>query len=423
MAETTREEKEQLNKLKELIEQRLGWGAAEFWTHYQFEELQENILHKTNVSLSPNTLKRFFGKIKSDSSASKTTKNTLAEFVGYSNFSDFINKNTKNTPHFNRLDWLTGLLRNKYVRYTFLLGIVIFSIFLITVLVQQQKQKKDLKSAVFKQVYDSGTVPFTQIFRYSFDRKVKDTIYFNEFNKGNIPLSTTDSIFSWIHFVPGYREVRFITDNEILCNSSYLVRTDGWLCIFPWGGWQPRKYISLNECETYLTVSDEVLQKNNIDLEEDGNWIHYFNAQEYNVPGTDFSLETRIQNKLKTGQQQCQDAIITIECETYKFKIHFTQLGCQRFAELTLGDEYYSGTQNDLTKLTLDMNEWQDIRITVKDKILSVFNKDKLLLERQFDGSPGNITMLQYSFRGNGMADHITLKNGEGNVTYIDDFR
>ena len=423
MAKRAKNENEELKELRSLIEKKLRWGASGSWTHYQFEELQEIIQQDTGISLSPNTLKRFFDKIKSETSASKTTKNTLAQFVGFKSYTDFLQKHGKRS---NLKFDIHGSDNKRQIRiFTISLYVVLLLVVLFFVIKNKdfgKSKELDFKNASFSQVYESGTVPFTQIFKYQVDPEITDTIFFNELFKGNIALSTHDSVFSWIHFVPGFRQVRFLKNESILWESNYMVETDGWLCIFPFGGWRPRKYISLNDSRNVLTVTDEMLEENKIDLEDDGDYIHYFNAQNYDVPGSNFILETSIQNQLKTGFQQCQDAIITIECETFNFKIHFTQLGCQKFAELSLGEEYFNGTQNDLTRLTFDMNDWQKIKIMSENQTLSIFSNGDLLITKKYSGNPGNISMLHYSFRGNGMVDDILLKHGDGTIAYSENF-
>jgi len=409
--------------LKLQIEEKMAWGPALSWIHHQFEELSERINNETGVLLSVNTLKRFFGKISSDSSPGKTTLNTLSQFCGFESFYDFAENRNKNgqakiptvKPKKKRL--------NKNVRF---FGIFILPVIILTagsiLLYKYIERENNFRIVEFSQAYDSGFVPFTQIFKYDVDPLLTDSIYFNEYFKRFESLSTRDSVFSWMHFVPGFRKVRFSTNNRILWESTYMVKTRGWLFIFPWGGMEPRKYIPLDGSNGYLTVSNELLEKNRIDLEKEEGWVYYFNAQFFDVEGTDFTMETSLRNKLKTGFQQCQDAIIAVECELFTFEVHFTQTGCQKFAKLILGDEHYGGIQNDLTKLTLNLNEWQDVTLSSKNGIFSVYNNNKLLIEKEYRGTPGNVTMFRYSFRGNGQVDEITLINGDGEVCYSENF-
>ncbi|HLL96116.1 MAG TPA: hypothetical protein VK404_14140, partial [Spirosoma sp.] len=53
---------------RRLIEQKVGWGSSEHWQNRDFEQLGEQILVETGVSLSISTLKRLWGRIRYDSS-------------------------------------------------------------------------------------------------------------------------------------------------------------------------------------------------------------------------------------------------------------------------------------------------------------------------------------------------------------------
>jgi hypothetical protein len=413
-----------IEQLKKAVEQKLGWGQGLDWTHQQYEEFCERINSETKILLSINTAKRFFGKIQSSSLPGKTTLNTLARFCGFESFYDF----AENSSGFNNIK--SSSEPKKKVRSEFLmnrkptlviLAVILFSI--LSFLLYNMYYKKELISKMrFSQTWEEGFVPFTQIFKYHIPPGFSDSIHFNEYFKGSISVSTEDSVFSWMHFVPGYRKVRFTSGKKVLWESSYIVKTRGWLFIFPWGGLEPRKYISLDNCKNYLTISDELLAKNKIDLEQDGGWVHYFNAQNFNAEGTDFMLSTTFMNPIKTGIQQCQDVIISVECETFEFRLHFTQTGCQKFAEINMGNENFGGIQNDLSSLTFEMDQWQTISIKSKNGILSVSNPDKKIFEKAYSGKPGKVTGLRFSFRGNGLVDEISIFNDKEERVFHDNF-
>jgi hypothetical protein len=412
-----------IDGLKRCVEEKLGWGPGNEWTHQQYEELCDRINSETKILLSTNTVKRFFGKIQSNSLPGKTTLNTFARFCGFESYYDFAEKNTEYpnshqiTP--GKIRFFNPYNNKKLVLIaTFIAVILASAIFIFT---NYQKEKL-LEQMQFSQTWKEGFVPFTQIFKYQVSPAFSDTIHFIEHSKGGIALSTQDSIFSWMHFVPGFRKVSFTSGNRILWENTYMVKTRGWLFIFPWGGLEPRKYISLDSCKSYLTVSDELLNKNKIDLVQDGGWAHYFNAQNFNAEGTDFTLSTTFRNPIKTGTQQCQNVIVSVECETFEFRLHFTQTGCQKFAEINMGNEIFGGIQNDLTSLTFEMDQWQTISINSKNGILSVSNHDKKIFEKAYSGKPGKVTGLRFSFRGNGLVDQVALFNGQGERVYFDDF-
>jgi hypothetical protein len=412
---------DQLDRLRQLTKARSNLGPWEHWSHHQYECLRELIHQDTGVLLSTNTLKRVFGKIPSDSTASKSTLNTLAKYCGYADFVGFLKNTSGKTQSAQNLE----KKKNKSPVNHPVLLISVGSLLILLVIflgIRECRFHKALELAEITPAYEGGAVPFTQIYHYKFNPRALDSIYFREYEKGRIGLSTRDSVFSWVHFIPGYREVRFFARGKEIWKDSYMVRSDGWILISPWGSLEPRKYISLSDSSGTLGVSRDLLAKNEIDLSDDGGWVHYFNMKEYGVDGSAFSFQAKFRNKLTLGFQQCQDVIIRLECEQVLLTTHFTQLGCQKFAELSLGNERYEGEKHDLTALTLDFNEWQDIRIVVKDRHFRIYHDTQLLLDKELNTKPGKLTGLHFSFRGLGEVDDILIQDSQNQPVYSENF-
>ena len=57
-------EKQYLERCRQRIEEKVGWGPGNEWQNQDFEALSKRILKETKVSLSVSTLKRVWGKIR-----------------------------------------------------------------------------------------------------------------------------------------------------------------------------------------------------------------------------------------------------------------------------------------------------------------------------------------------------------------------
>jgi hypothetical protein len=70
------------------------------WTNSDFIRLSNILYKKTQVQISPNTLKRIFGKIKTDARyyPQKATRDALAQYVGFADWSKFINAQPAQQP-------------------------------------------------------------------------------------------------------------------------------------------------------------------------------------------------------------------------------------------------------------------------------------------------------------------------------------
>ena len=74
-----------INIIIRKIEKKLNWKKVSLWTDNEFKKLSLLILEETSISISPQTLKRLFGKVKykDDYTTQPATKDALARFLGY----------------------------------------------------------------------------------------------------------------------------------------------------------------------------------------------------------------------------------------------------------------------------------------------------------------------------------------------------
>lgn len=85
-------EKVNIEKCRQRIEEKIGWGSSAEWQNQDFEALSERIFRETKVSLSASTLKRLWGKIRYEGTPNISTLNALAQFIGYENWRAFTSK-------------------------------------------------------------------------------------------------------------------------------------------------------------------------------------------------------------------------------------------------------------------------------------------------------------------------------------------
>ncbi len=82
-----------LKRLRKAVEKTFGKSIL---TQTDCEHLTHDVINKTNVRLSQQTLRRFFGLVASASSASISTLNSLCQFAGYKDWVSFIQAKQKN---------------------------------------------------------------------------------------------------------------------------------------------------------------------------------------------------------------------------------------------------------------------------------------------------------------------------------------
>ncbi len=72
-----------------MVEEKLGWGSSNTWSHNDFLEASEKISQDSGIPLSVSTIKRIWGKVKYDGSPTTATLNALVIYLGYENWRTF----------------------------------------------------------------------------------------------------------------------------------------------------------------------------------------------------------------------------------------------------------------------------------------------------------------------------------------------
>jgi hypothetical protein len=78
-----------IRQVKQLCEEKTGWGDSDLWDNQDFLELSKMIFDQTGTALSHITLKRIWGKVRYDSLPRTNTLNTIVQFLGYWNWREF----------------------------------------------------------------------------------------------------------------------------------------------------------------------------------------------------------------------------------------------------------------------------------------------------------------------------------------------
>jgi len=100
-----------------------------------------------------------------------------------------------------------------------------------------------------------------------------------------------------------------------------------------------------------------------------------------------------------------------------------TPKGCSSEAKAQFGETILNGKTNDLSNLGMDVKEWQDVEIIVKDKKVTIRINNTEVLTTQYQQSSGMITGLGFISNGLPEVDSVSLKTLDGKDIYLNDFQ
>ncbi|QMW03309.1 hypothetical protein [Spirosoma foliorum] len=408
-----------LLRCKQLIEQKLDWGAGETWTSVDFENLQQRILDETGVSLSASTLRRIWGRVDYQHLPSNTTLNTLAQFAGYSDWRTFIRaqlpqelpptpveplpmkSGTKPAINWVKLSWMVGL-----VVAVVLIGLVAFD---------QKQPQLNAEQYHFSSKPLTRSIPNSIIFTYDASASPTDSVYIQQ--SWNPRLRTlvdkNGQTHTSIYYEPGYYRAKLIVGKQIVQEHPLLIPTDGWLGT-----------IATNPVPVYLKSSDYIrpdrlqlpiagVQQKNVPLQPDVPMVKYFNVGNFkSVPITNFSFSSDVRNDYGEGAATCQLTWVELITDDMPITIPLSTKGC--VSELTLldGTHMISGKKTDLSRLGVDFANWVNVSCKSDGHKLYYHVNGELAYETALPQKKVSIVGIAYGFKGTGAVKNINLQAG-----------
>ncbi|WP_373060140.1 hypothetical protein [Zunongwangia sp. H14] len=416
------------------IEQKLNWVESQSWKETDFLRLSEIISEQTEISISPHTLKRLYGKIKykKQYNPQRATKDALVKFLGFKDWTEFTSLHeaeiSHEAPQNKRQLWER---KNIKVGVLVLIILVLF-IFLIQRFDKQvnnfEQQNPEL---VWFKIKDSiGYVPNTVSVRYDIQKLVSDSLYidFDFTHPINGPeivkLKKQRSFYNYTFQIPGYYHISLNNNDRELATKNVLVMSQNWDSYFfpeikP-GRWLDNK-IQSPKSTGYLYYSPEDLAEKGFNIKS----VFYIDHQlfrEFGISGDNFEMEVRFKNSEETGGITCYDFLTNLYCE--KNLIYFTlmEIGCSGYSGIKVGNTEMTGGEENLSSFTFNYRRWNIFHVVVKEKKVRAYINNKLIYSGSYQSPNGDIVGLEHKFKGTGMLDYIRLKDLGTQKEFFDDF-
>lgn len=415
------------------IEKELEWGKSEFWKESEFLQLSEIIFKRTEISISPHTLKRLYGKIKYKEhyNPQRATKDALAKFIGYHDWIAFTNSYDQGRGNQSKRVNIYFSRQKKTKILLFLLtGIVIFFIFQSTSLLNAFIAKKANRSFLFNTIDTIATVPYTVSVEYDITNIPSDSLYADfgfdhpitgpEVKK----LDKKRSLINYTYQIPGYYRIELNNKGRVLSSKNVLVTSENWFTYYyP----EERQVLWLNnqiknrEKEGYLYYSPESLKNNGLDIRS----VYFLENQifkDFEINGDNFEMALSFKNSKEIGGISCYDFVLTLLCEKNFSQFKLMEQGCSGYSGVKVGELELNGTDEELSSLTFDPNCWNNLRVVVKDQTVQVLLNKKVVFFEDYIGSNGNIVGIEQLFKGSGSLDFIYITDLGTGKKFFDDF-
>lgn len=423
-------EQDYLNYCLSQVEKKLNWKKSSLWKESDFIKLADTISNTSEISISPHTLKRLFGKIKYKEhyNPQQATKNALSKFLGYASWEDFV-KNNKENIYKKETAVTTKNKRNLLYAIPLLIVAIVFVVY--SVKSKEHKKNKVEEPFLFALKDSVGTVPFTVQANYDFSKNSSDSIYIDYDFKhpvmGDQIIKPDKNKFAYnfTYQIPGYYQM-IVKDNlDTLKTKNILAMSKGWNSYLTDEGYIGRYWMDnkmpKNTTKGFLYYSPDEMKQNGMKVPP----VYYLVNRifkKFNIDGDNFTLKTKFKNAKAFGGITCYDFILRLYCENNRNSIKLMETGCSQFSGLKFGENTINGSHENLSDFKINPEEWNTLYIKVHKKNVKVSVNNIVIYTGNYTNPNGNIVGVENSFKGSGMLDYIKIKDLTTGTTYFNDF-
>lgn len=400
-----------LDLIKKGVIKQFGRENANTWRNRDFEDLSFEVNKVTRVLISAATLKRIFGKSKTSETyyPQESTLDALEKYAAINKF----NEQTK-------------LSKSKY-----LVVLIPVAVIIIGLLILFFSTDKIVPAEVHVEVSllkVEGTNPATAFFKYA-NPDTEDSMFIS-FNDGHplrylLPESTS---VSHVYNYPGLFHVNLQSSSHIISDTlKVLVPTNGWQAMASYyqQDYRDRYYpipLQLAQIKAGFHLTRKILNSIGLDTTKIL-VISLDNYKKTQTNGDSFTLKTRLKNVNYWPAVRCYSAYIKLVGENGTILFKLTNEGCSGFGEFILSEKLGHGSNTDLSGLTLNIKNWNDIEIRNEQKNVSLLVNNEIVFRENYTKSIGNILGVSLQFHGSGYVEYLELSDIKKQLLFQQNFK
>ncbi|WP_051663985.1 hypothetical protein [Dyadobacter crusticola] len=428
----------------QLISEIYGKPDIPEWTNSDYIRLSSILYKKTHVQISPNTLKRIFGKIKTDARyyPQKATRDALASYIGYRDWESF----TQAKPIPARANPVpaapvtavppprkpeTTQLAKKPVsrRYAIkiLLGLIVLIMLIGAAEYYAEHYGTPAAAARLTCRNPIGGNPHSAIFSVVGAEQYENSSepLFLEFGDGGkVTLSQADSVVTHYYERPG-RYYAFLKLNKQVVDSTVVyLRSNGWTATANMMYDTTRVYPV--EIPGLFTkgknfVSATEVSRAGVDTNRTF-FIDFINSQPTEIDGDNFNLVTSIQTSADRVGVRCSQVQLIVFGESSRHTVNMMKPGCLHWTKLQFSEINKDGKQNGLDFLGADFRTGGKLQLRVENKRAKLYVNDKLVYEAGYQRPLRRIYGLSISFSGVGSIHAVSLTDNKSGKAFAGNF-
>ncbi len=405
-----------------------GFGERGSMTQRNFEMLSDEIHAKTGILLSISTLKRLlngeFSRI-----PQQTTLNAISSYLGFNTWQEYKNSVQVTEPKIasaSAPQTPSGRSDNSLINW----NRIVISFFLVAVIGFLGFSKRAPGSGYNRATFSAkkttpSDIPNTVVFSYDVAHVKADSFFIQQSWDRNrrVKVSRTNHTLTDIYYEPGYHLAKLIANDSVIKTFGVGIPTNKWIYyakekftdVLP-------KYVAVaSENKGYLGMERSEVVNSLIDAGQDHIYFNCYFPSEYGGSADNFIMKYRAR-VVDVKNSACPFLMYEVFSQNRFMAVKSTPPGCANEMALSLGDVVLSGKSTDLSALSMNVKEWQDVEFAVRDKHVTIRINGVERYSIQYKVSPGVITGLGFISNGLCQVDFVELTDLSGRIFYSNNF-
>ncbi len=414
------------------IEKKLNWRKVSLWTDNEYRKLSLLIYKDTTISISPQTLKRLFGKVKYKDvyTPQPATKDALARFLQYDDWDVFVQDQAGSKNRFG--SFLSKIFTTHNRKLIFIIGGILFVSAIAFFLIHAVKSSGKV---FFYSDNRSGVTPHTVSFHYDISGLKNKEVYIDFGEKeaedkspGEL-LDKDRNLINHCYESPGFFTVTLTSKGTILASVKIHTLSDGWTSYyFNDDNFSLRKFVFQLDKKVCDTIDDGLLYIAPKDLRNqgfNGNTVYYLEHmlyKDFQISADSCAMEVGYKNSPDMGGISCFDAEFRITGENGLASVMLVQKGCYRWSEITVGERHLNGKFHDLSSFSADLSSWNVVRIKTENGNALITNGNDTIFTCNYIRPLGLVKGIRFVTKGSGAFDYVRLHDNLETEIYADSF-
>jgi hypothetical protein len=423
------------NLLKVIAEKKSIWGTPEFWTHRNYKILSEEIFEASGFLVSEQTIKRLYGKVKTNKNYTPhiDTLDALAKYYGFKDWVTFIDHSDP-TAISKQVKVEEGINKGKKIRSNkishFLIGFIFLlaAVFAILILNRREQNEYDYS---FEGLITEGFVPYTVTFKYDFSN-VDEKVFFKAGGESKEELDKTKTSFSNTFLTPNFYVGELFIGDSVVQTINLHNKSKRWVIGYNFkyksnGRWEPYKpffdHIAIKNTEGTLFYPFDSLLVYEKDINPDTLWTDIRYINKFNISLDSCIYETRFKSVSKFNFTIAAEYSIILFGEKGNIHLHFVEDGFESKVYLKISNITLDGHYDNLSRFALDdIYSWNNLRVESNGNEVLVYVNEYLIKSINYKKEMGEVKGVRMSFRGTGKIDYFRVKDLNDSLVYAEEF-